>query len=221
MSDRPPENGSLTLTADGAGVPSDIEARRRFVPAATSSRYVYLKPVSPEDYGFLRRMDLREGLGARWRFRGGTPGMEQWVQGNQGVLAHFLVMRARDHAPLGVTAVYQHNFQDQHAYLASASFQPENRSPLLLMGVALFIEYVFTCWPFRKLYLELPEFNVVQVGRGLGRLFVEEGRLREHMYYDGQFWDKLILALYRSTWEVRSQRLLGVLSGEDHRQERQ
>jgi hypothetical protein len=39
-------------------------------------------------------------------------------------------------------------------------------------------------------------------------MLVEEARLRDHMYYDGRYWDKLILALYRDTWEARSARIM-------------
>ncbi len=77
-----------------------------------------------------------------------------------------------------------------------------------MFGAALFLEYVFRGWSFRKLYFELPEFNLAQFSRGVNRLFVEEGRLREHLYYDGRFWDKVILALYRTTWEAQSKRIL-------------
>lgn len=196
--DHPAERGA----DNGAGSLPDFAAPSLF------GRHVYLRPMTPQDYGFVRMMDLSEQLGVRWRFRGATPSAEQWVQAGGSVLAQFLVIRAADQAPLGMTTAYQQSFQDQHAYLAVATFDPARRSPLMVFGASLFIEYVFTCWNFRKLYLELPEFNVSQVASGVGTLLVEEARLREHLYYNGRFWDKVILALYRRTWEELSGRTL-------------
>ena len=78
----------------------------------------------------------------------------------------------------------------------------------MVFGVALFIDYVFTCWDFHKLYLEVSEYNAGQFQSGIGRLFDLEARLREHLWYGGRHWDELILALYRQTWEERAGRLL-------------
>ena len=187
---------------NGDGRPQEFSTPR------LRGRHVYLRPVGPEDYGYMRSVDLGQELGVRWRFRGATPSPEQWAQATATQLAHFVVTRSSDNAPLGTTTVYQQNFQDRHAYLAVAAFQGLARNPLMVLGTTLFVEYVFTCWDFRKLYLEMPEFNLPQFASGLGSLFAEEARLREHVYYDGRHWDKVILALYRRVWRESSQRLL-------------
>ena len=36
---------------------------------------------------------------------------------------------------------------------------------------------------------------------GLGRFFQEEGRLRDHSFWNGRYVDLMILAVYRPTWE--------------------
>jgi hypothetical protein len=188
-------------------VDRDATDSRLTTPTLTG-RHVYLRPVVPEDYRVMRLLDLGESLGVRWRFRGATPSPEQWSQAGGAQLAHFLIVRRADNSPIGAATAYQHNFQDQYAYIAAAAFDPAEHNPLVILGIAMFIDYTFKCWNFRKLYMELPAFNLDQFGRGVGRMLVEEGRLREHMYYDGRFWDKVILALYRRTWEERSARIL-------------
>jgi hypothetical protein len=173
-----------------------------------NGRQIYLRPVTLDDYNAIRMLDLGEALGVRWRFRGATPTPEQWAQAGGTQLAHFLIVRRSDNGPIGAATAYQQNFQDQYAYLAATAFNPTQRNPLVILGIALFIDYTFRCWNFRKLYMEMPAFNLGQFGRGVGRMLVEEGRLREHMYYDGRYWDKVTLALYRETWEARSARLM-------------
>jgi RimJ/RimL family protein N-acetyltransferase len=80
----------------------------------------------------------------------------------------------------------------------------------MMMGCALFFDYVFACWPFRKLYLELPEYNVPQVRSGIGTYFRLEGRLRAHSYLTGRYSDELILALYRDDWSDKRRRLIAL-----------
>jgi hypothetical protein len=185
------------------------DAGVHFRPPSLEGRHVHLRPLMPEDYGFLRILDGRAELSVRWRFRGSTPSPEEWVRSIwQAVLAQFLVVRADDKEPVGLVMAYKPNFQDKHAYLGATRFNVRERSPLLMLGAALFIEYVFTCWDFHKLYLELPEYNLVQFERGFDDLFVTEARLRSHVWYDGRLWDQVIMALYRDTWREQSARVL-------------
>jgi hypothetical protein len=111
-------------------------------------------------------------------FQGSTPSPEQWAQTTWGpTLAQFMVVTRRRNDAIGMVAAYQANFQDGFAHFAAVRFDPRSRSPLMIFGVAVFLEYVFSCWDFRKLYLEVPEYNYGQLASGHGRLFVIEGRL--------------------------------------------
>lgn len=172
-------------------------------------RHVYLRPVLSADYAAIRAAELTGELAVRWRFRGSTPSPERWAQGLwQSVLAQYVIARQSDNRPLGLAMTYGANFQDGHAHLAVESFPPQERAPHMMLGGALFVEYVFTCWNFHKLYLELPEYNLSQIASGLNRLFVIEARKREHLYYGGRRWDELTLALYRDTWMQQSKTIL-------------
>jgi hypothetical protein len=128
----------------------------------------------------------------------------------QNVLAQYIVVAARTGKPLGVVLAYRPSFQDRFAYVGAATFGPRKRSPAMMIGVAMFIHYVFSCWEFRKLYMETTEYNYEQFESGLGRLFEVEGRLKQHSYFGGRHWDEIILALYRDTWESYSERVLRV-----------
>ena len=172
--------------------------------------HVQLKAITPKDYGFLQTIELNSELIFRWRLRGSTPSPEEWAQALwQGVLAQYLVVTP-NRAPIGIVVAYRANFQDQHAYVAAAHFGPQKRSPLLMLAFGMFIEYVFNCWSFRKLYLETPEFNYDLFASGIGRYFEVEGRFRDHSFFSGEHWDHLILAIYRDTWIDRGRRLIAV-----------
>ncbi len=84
-----------------------------------------------------------------------------------------------------------------------------------LEGTVLFLNHVFRTWPFRKLYLETPQYNLDQFASGSGRLLEEESRLRDHWYYDGQYWDHVVLSRWRERWDERGPALLRSALGGD------
>jgi hypothetical protein len=192
--------------------PGDLEAGppKVFAPPHLDGRHVSLRSITPNDYAWLQRAELSSELSVRWRFRGGTPSPENWAQSIwAGALAQFIVVERRNESPAGLVSVYKANFQHGHAALAAARFN-SGASPVMIFGIAMFLRYVFTCWNFRKLYMELPEYNYPQLASGLGRLFEIEGRLKDHNYYAGQFWDEVILAIYRERWLERGRWLMSV-----------
>jgi RimJ/RimL family protein N-acetyltransferase len=208
---RDPDMSTSELAPEWTGEPPSENGggrrTKRFSPPPMEGRHVYLRPITPGDYPWLQNAELTSELAMRWRFRGATPSPEQWSEAIWGgALAQFLIAERQSDEPTGVVAVYRPNFQQRHAALAAARFD-SGKSPVMILGIALFLRYVFACWDFRKLYLELPEYNYSQFASGLGRIFEIEGRLRDHNYFDGQLWDEVILAIYRDAW-AKNGRLL-------------
>ena len=187
------------------------ERALRFSPPSLRGRHVELRGIVPEDMTYLQLLETSSALAPRWRLRGATPGPQEWAQGLwRGVLAQFIVLRTRDQARIGLVAAYQANAQDGYAYIAATRFDPDGRSPHLILGVTRFIDYVFDCWSFRKLYMEIPEYNYPQIASGQGRIFELEGRLRQHSYLGGELWDMFTLAIYKDKWRARRPRLSGI-----------
>jgi RimJ/RimL family protein N-acetyltransferase len=72
-----------------------------------------------------------------------------------------------------------------------------------LEGAGLFVDYLFRVFPLRKLYAETVEYNYdSSFAHGAGRFFSEEARLKAHHYYDGRYWDAVVLSLYRDDWNA-------------------
>lgn len=180
-----------------------------FVVPERQGKRVSLRPILAEDYSLISRCEQSPNLAVRWRFRGSTPSPEQWAQAIwSGVLAQFLVVENGRERPIGIVSTYAPNFQHGHAKLGAARFDTEEKSPAMVLGVALFIEYVFCCWNFRKLYLEVPEYNFGQFAHGVGRFFKIEGRLEDYSYVGHRYWDEVILSLSRRIWAENSCKLL-------------
>jgi hypothetical protein len=172
-------------------------------------RQVLLRPLSPADYTPLRAAELVPPLGPRWRFRGMTPSPEEWARlTSERQLAQFIAQRTTDNVPLGLLQLHNAGFQDGHAQLSIARLGPPGPSPELIVGLGIFLRYVFYCWDFRKLYMEVPEYNYDQISSGEGKFFSVEGRFKDHLFLGGRYWDQFILAMHRETWQRSGEPLL-------------
>jgi len=159
-----------------------------------------LLPVRPAHYPALYDLTVEENVAFRWRHRGFVPTFDQFVRSfNASVLIQFVVVPVAEPSQVaGLVVAYNANLVDQVAYLAIVSAPGIGAG--VLEGMVLFIRYLFWYWPLRKLYFEMPEFNLEQF-RGAVRagLLVEEARLTDCVYLHNRFWDKLILSLTRDT----------------------
>jgi hypothetical protein len=70
-----------------------------------------------------------------------------------------------------------------------------------LESALLLLIYVFTVFPFRKLYAEVSDLNYEQLRSGVGRLFREEACLAAHEYFAGGYHDLHVLSITREGFE--------------------
>jgi hypothetical protein len=166
-----------------------------------SSRRVRLRTITGQDSAFLYELMLSREAGGRVRFGGGTPSPEAIASSLwESVLAQFVIEGVASRKPLGLVAITSANFRDSYTYLSALGPAALQGSGLIAEGVLLGFDYAFATWPFRKIYMEATDESYQAFGSGLGRFFVEEGRLREHAYWNGRFTDVRILAVYRQVW---------------------
>jgi RimJ/RimL family protein N-acetyltransferase len=64
--------------------------------------------------------------------------------------------------------------------------------------MALFIDYLFTYFSFRKIYLDVYEYNNASVDPVKNFSFQLEGVFGEHRYFDGKWHTMNRYALYRT-----------------------
>ncbi|HEY0638399.1 MAG TPA: hypothetical protein VGD67_12195 [Pseudonocardiaceae bacterium] len=185
--------------APAPGAPAGLPARGPF-PALGNGR-VRLRALTPHDLDWLRAAETDEFLAFRWRLRGAHPNPADYLdQLWNGALALFVVERAD--GPIGIVSAYQADHRNGHCRVAAARLSADEAGDgSFLAGLALFLEYLFTGWPLRKVYLETPEFTLPQfasaVDRGILRV---EARLEEFMFLADRYWDVLFLSASRSSW---------------------
>lgn len=194
---------------------SELVTDRRAVRPAGSlpgTRRVRLRTLTDADSTFVYELMSAPDAGGRVRFAGATPSPDQIAASLwEGVLAQFVVEGVSTGRPLGLVAVTTPNFRDGWAYLSAIGTPPAQGSGLVAEGVLLGFDYAFRTWPFRKVYMEVSETSFGAFRSGLGRFFTEEGRLREHAFWDGRYTDLFILSVLRATWAQQAPEVLGRL----------
>jgi RimJ/RimL family protein N-acetyltransferase len=164
-----------------------------------ATRHVRLRALETADYAWLHAASSDDELALAWRFRGSTPSPDAFVRTLwEGVLAQFLVVGARPpHRPSGHVSAYNADLHSGTAYFAVTAFPPYLQTGLAIEGSLLFLNYMFTTWRLRKIYVETTEEALAQFRSGADILH-PEGRLVAHEYLKGQYIDRLIFAIYRA-----------------------
>jgi RimJ/RimL family protein N-acetyltransferase/acyl carrier protein len=161
-----------------------------------------LRPIEPTDFASLYAIELAPDNIHRWRFRGSTPSPDQYARSLfDGVLATFVVQEIERGSIVGVATCYNADLKNGLAYIAAATASAYQRRPAALEGVEMLVSYCFRNWQFRKLYLESPEYCYTDFAAPSLPIFRREGELKDHEYFDGRYWDRLILAIYRTDWD--------------------
>jgi hypothetical protein len=178
--------------------------------AILTGKRIRLRPVEQLDYPHLRRAELSEQLAFRWRHRGVHLPPESFAQSLwSGAFLNFIVESLVDSQPIAVISAYSLATDSSFCYVGAARFAASSAvaSPTV-GGIGLAFQYLFKGWPLRKIYLETPDYNLHQFDGAMGWLLREEGRLVEHEYHDGRYWDHVTLALWRSDWESTGHQIM-------------
>lgn len=200
MSLLPPQEGKEAV---GSGVlPGDKEAP---VEPVLEGVRVRIRPINPGDYTPLYDLTFADEGGWRWVHRGESRRFEDFIDGLwRNALVQHVIEDKESGRLVGFVRAYSYQARDGHAHFA-VLFHPEYRGLTWPWeGALLFLDYVFCVYPVRKLYMESLGFNFQQFASGLGKWFVEEGRLRDHEYHGGRYWDLHLLAMYREDFEKRA-----------------
>ena len=182
--------------------------------AARTGRWVRLIPVEPGHIDFLYSLVSDEWTGPRWRYLGAVPSREQFqMEMSQGLLAQFVVVERATGQWIGHLQAYNPDLNAGVSYMAAAMAPSAHRTGIGMEAGYLFAKFLFQTFRLRKLYLEVPSFNLPLLGSVIVAVGHLEGVLREHVYYDGRFWDRHVIAIYKE--DVASKSMRDVLRHRD------
>ena len=162
--------------------------------------HVQLIPLTRRDYDFVFDFEVMSPVARSYRFAGMTPSPERFPEMVwSGVLVQYVIVWRRTGARIGTAMCYGADFKNRYARIGGALLL-DAPSPYSLEGFAVFLDHLFTQYDLRKVYGESLEPNTHGFYSAIGSIVHEEGRLREHEYFDGAYHDLLNLAIYRDEW---------------------
>jgi RimJ/RimL family protein N-acetyltransferase len=194
-------------TGHSEPLPAVEEAPLPELRSSRTGRWSALVPMADHHFDFLYGLPVDERVGVRWRYSGMVPTRQQFLQNLElGVLAQLVAVERITARPVGHVQLYSADLNTGTASVAVAVSPEAQRTGIGVEVAYLFLTYVFETYSFRKLYLEMPEYNVPLIATALSDVMVEEGRLRDHTYFGGRYWDRCIFAVYRQRLAGRSLR---------------
>jgi RimJ/RimL family protein N-acetyltransferase len=165
---------------------------------------VRLRPLTDQDLPALYEASFDPEMAPRWRFRGQTVAIDQFVQSlSDGVATQFVVEMQHSKEPIGLVVAYDHNQGGMHCKIAFLRFgRAQGDWGATLEGLFHFITYLFTTFPYRKLFAEVPAYNMELLDGLVGGLLTEEGCLKEYLFYEGRHVDMFQLSMSRAQWSA-------------------
>lgn len=165
-----------------------------------ASTRVRLRPILDFDLVPLYLASFDPANAAQWRYRGRTLPMDEFVATLfGGVIAQFMVEMVETGAPVGLVVAYDENRSGLNCKLAflRCGQRAPGDSAAVLEGMMLFISYLFDNFPFRKLFAEVPSYNMSMF---VADFADHEGVLKEFLFYKGEFVDLHHVSIARETW---------------------
>jgi hypothetical protein len=166
-----------------------------------ASRYsegrITLRAVEAGDYEHLRRVELSSELAARWRLVD-HPSPEDYGRSLwDGVQTQHLAFDTHTERCIGLFTVYAMDRHNRVARFAAARFLNSPSARLgYLVAFREILRLTFDTYDVRKLYMDVPEFNYVQIRSFVERgLFTLEGRLVDFRYLGRRYWDQYIVSI--------------------------
>ncbi len=122
---------------------------------------------------------------------------------------YLLIEDTTTKVPIGFIYNYDTSRIDNYTFLATYLCQDRRNQGVGKVSIAMFIDYLFCYFPFRKIYCEAFEFNDVSVGFARSYKLEQEGFFAKHRWYGGQYWGLYRYALYREEWPRIHPKILG------------
>lgn len=159
-----------------------------------------LAPVTPDLVEDLYAIAIDPAVSTRIRWRGSTPSLSEFAASmTDAVLAQFAILDT-DEEVRGAVVLSSASYHDQHAHFSAFTDENSRGSDIGFHASLLMLHYGFATWPFRKLYIEVPERNDQPHWKIAPDFMVKEGTLTQHYFYQGSFQDVFIYAFHRDAF---------------------
>lgn len=99
---------------------------------------------------------------------------------------------------MGMIYSYNFNLTDGHVFMGGYIPEEFRKKGYGAIACAMLVAYLFEFFPLHKIYFEALEYNKLSQSMLQNFNFVEEGKFKEHRFYNGKRHDLLRFAAYRT-----------------------
>lgn len=159
-----------------------------------------LRAVLPEQFGLVYAALVDPRVAHRWRLRG-TALRPSDLEATlfAGTLTHYFVSPSGTAEPEGYLALYAAQLRDGFAYFGFQRLRPGSLGAMY-EGAFLFMDHCFATFDLRKIYVEVPGYNLSQFQSLIEEVFVVDAVIEGREYFDGKHWPLTIAHLSRDRW---------------------
>jgi RimJ/RimL family protein N-acetyltransferase len=111
--------------------------------------------------------------------------------------ADFLIVRKEDQAAVGKIRYFNLNMQNRSVELGYLVAPDERKKGYAKEGLQILIIYLFNYLYLNRIYAQTASFNEASVKLLKSLDFTQEGTLRQHHFYKGNFYDDLLFSILR------------------------
>jgi len=167
------------------------------------SQTVFMRPLLPQDHEPLYFAALEPQNSYRWRYRGQTISFREFSDSlSQGVLAQFAFASVADSSLVAYCSSYNYDPAAQHCAFAVQRLDFEDSADTAVVESAgLFLNYLFRTFNLRKVFADIPEYNMPAFGV-LPDVFETEGTRRDYYWHAGRFWTEVTISTSRAAWQT-------------------
>lgn len=177
---------------------------RRPAPGAGERWRVALRPLVDQDLPAIYLAALDPARSSAWRYRGRTVPADEFIATlADGVRAQYAVELRATGDLVGLVVAYDHHQAGRHCKVGFLRTAPDlpGAAGATTEAMFLFLDHLFATHPYRKVYAEVPAYNLRLFHPGFGS---EEAVLRDYLFHDGAPVDLHILSVTRAQWEAIS-----------------
>jgi hypothetical protein len=167
-----------------------------------TGRRVGLRPLNDQDLSWAYDETAHGRFGETWRFGWRVPRPSDFSSLMQTGSDETLLAFAREepHRRLGLVQLYKYDERDRIGYVASALTESERMRGWPTEATVLFINYLFSSRPLRKLYFEGTDSALSGYRSLIGRYVGVEVRQVAHHYSNGHLDDVTTMSFNREAW---------------------
>ena len=177
-----------------------------------TGKHIKLVPYSDRYLDFVYGMESNLDERYLWSDARAYVSKEEFAEGFHRKIErdyfNYFIIASTEGQPLGVIYAYRYHPWDHFLYLTTYVVKEARGTYAAAEGGILMINYLFHYYRLNKIYTLVYDYNKDSLNYQLNAGFSEEGLLKRHRYYAGQFHDAHLLALYPDVFYKRFDGLL-------------